>query len=107
MPTMDATLLEHPAKNENGWNGNSDGSNDNNNSSVLSSINNNPLSKTIMLGGDFEFLRLLSLNELKARMANLDLEMEAEIEELRRRYAAKRQPILDTMDQKKKRQQNF
>ncbi|XP_046913608.2 LOW QUALITY PROTEIN: serine/threonine-protein kinase 3 [Dermatophagoides farinae] len=105
MPTMDDTLLEHPAKN--GWNGNSDESNNSNNSSVLSSINNNPLSKTILLGGDFEFLRLLSLDELKARMANLDLEMEAEIEELRRRYAAKRQPILDTMDQKKKRQQNF
>lgn len=40
-------------------------------------------------------------------MASLDSEMEREIEELRRRYQAKRQPILDAMDAKKKRQQNF
>ena len=37
----------------------------------------------------------------------LDSEMEKEIEDLRRRYNAKRQPILDAMDQKRKRQQNF
>lgn len=67
----------------------------------------NPLSKAIMMEGDFEFLRFLNLEELLARMSNLDHEMEAEIEELRRRYAAKRQPILDAMDTKKKRQQNF
>lgn len=73
----------------------------------INNNNNNPLSKTIMLDGDFEFLRYLGLDELKSRMANLDLEMEEEIEELRRRYAAKRQPILDAMDSKKKRQQNF
>ncbi|RWR98769.1 serine/threonine-protein kinase 3-like protein [Dinothrombium tinctorium] len=66
-----------------------------------------PMSRAIMLEGDFEFLRYLSLDELKARMANLDHEMENEIEELRRRYAAKRQPILDAIDQKRKRQQNF
>jgi len=40
-------------------------------------------------------------------MANLDAEMEREIDELRRRYQTKRQPILDAMDQKRKRQQNF
>ena len=67
----------------------------------------NPMSRAIMLEGDFEFLRYLSVDELRSRMANLDIEMEAEIEELRRRYAAKRQPILDAMDNKKKRQQNF
>ena len=65
----------------------------------------NPMSRAIMLEGDFEFLRYLSVDELRNRMATLDIEMEAEIEELRRRYAAKRQPILDAMDNKKKRQQ--
>lgn len=40
-------------------------------------------------------------------MSNLDSEMEHEIDELRHRYQTKRQPILDAMDQKRKRQQNF
>ncbi|XP_053209493.1 serine/threonine-protein kinase 3-like [Panonychus citri] len=66
-----------------------------------------PMSRAIMLESDFEFLRYLSLDELRKRMANLDFEMENEIEELRRRYAAKRQPILDAIDTKRKRQQNF
>lgn len=57
--------------------------------------------------GDFEFLKFLSYDELQQRMANLDAEMEREIDELRRRYQSKRQPILDAMDQKRKRQQNF
>lgn len=57
--------------------------------------------------GDFDFLKYLSFEELSQRMSNLDSEMEREIEELRRRYQAKRQPILDAMDTKKKRQQNF
>ena len=38
-------------------------------------------------------------------MGNLDQDMEREIDDLRRRYHAKRQPILDAMDQKRKRQQ--
>lgn len=37
----------------------------------------------------------------------IDPMMEREIEELRQRYTAKRQPILDAMDAKKRRQQNF
>ena len=78
-----------------------------NQSKGSSNISNNPLLKTMILEGDFEFLRYLSLDQLKLRMANLDFEMEAEIEELRRRYSAKRQPILDAMEAKKKRQQNF
>nr|CCX34980.1 Hippo [Blattella germanica] len=57
--------------------------------------------------GDFEFLKFLSYEELQQRMANLDAEMEREIDELRRRYQTKRQPILDAMDQERKRQQNF
>merc|ERR1712013_456068 len=57
--------------------------------------------------GDFEFLKFLSYDELTGRMSGLDSEMEKEIDDLRRRYHAKRQPILDAMDQKRKRQQNF
>lgn len=41
------------------------------------------------------------------RLKALDPMMEREIEELRQRYTAKRQPILDAMDAKKRRQQNF
>ncbi len=41
-------------------------------------------------------------------MNTLDTEMEREIEELRKRYETKRQPILDAIDMKRKRQQqNF
>ncbi|XP_077286708.1 serine/threonine-protein kinase hippo [Arctopsyche grandis] len=58
-------------------------------------------------GGDFEFLKFLTYEDLQERMANLDSEMEREIDELRRRYQTKRQPILDAMDTKRKRQQNF
>lgn len=52
-------------------------------------------------------LKFLSYDELQQRMTSLDAEMEREIDELRRRYQTKRQPILDAMDQKRKRQQNF
>lgn len=65
------------------------------------------MSRNLMLDGDFEFLRNMPLDQLRGKMSNLDGEMESEIEELRRRYAAKRQPILDAIDQKRKRQQNF
>ncbi|KYN34306.1 Serine/threonine-protein kinase 3 [Trachymyrmex septentrionalis] len=56
---------------------------------------------------DFDFLKFLSYEELQQRMANLDAEMEREIDELRKRYQTKRQPILDAIDTKRKRQQNF
>ncbi|KAF6210459.1 hypothetical protein GE061_013565 [Apolygus lucorum] len=59
------------------------------------------------MDGDFEFLKYLSYEELQQRMSTLDSEMEREIDELRRLYQTKRQPILDAMDQKRKRQQNF
>ena len=52
-------------------------------------------------------LKHLSVDELTYKMSHLDHEMEMEIDDLRRRYHAKRQPIIDAMDQKKKRQQNF
>nr|XP_051699911.1 serine/threonine-protein kinase 3 isoform X2 [Oryctolagus cuniculus] len=57
--------------------------------------------------GDFDFLKNLSLEELQMRLKALDPMMEREIEELRQRYTVKRQPILDAMDAKKRRQQNF
>jgi len=56
---------------------------------------------------DFEFLRSLPCEELQSRMQSLDMEMEKEIEGIRARYQAKRQPILDAMEAKKRRQQNF
>lgn len=56
---------------------------------------------------DFEFLRALPCEELQSRMQTLDMEMEKEIEGLRSRYQTKRQPILDAMEAKKRRQQNF
>lgn len=56
---------------------------------------------------DFEILKFLSYEKLQERMAMLDSEMEKEIDELRTRYQTKLQPILDAMDSKRKRQQNF
>jgi len=52
-------------------------------------------------------LKFLSFDDLQQRMSNLDSEMEHEIDELRRRYQTKRQPILDATIKKRKRQQNF
>ena len=52
-------------------------------------------------------LKNLDFEELQMRLGALDPMMEREIEELRQRYTAKRQPILDAMDAKKRRQQNF
>lgn len=52
-------------------------------------------------------LRSLSSTDLERRLSDLDPEMEREIEELRARYQAKRQPILEAIDAKRKRQQNF
>uniref|UniRef100_A0A8C4N8K1 non-specific serine/threonine protein kinase n=1 Tax=Eptatretus burgeri TaxID=7764 RepID=A0A8C4N8K1_EPTBU len=52
-------------------------------------------------------LKSLSYDELQMRLAALDPLMEREIEELRQRYQAKRQPILDAIDTKKRRLQNF
>ncbi|ELT95488.1 hypothetical protein CAPTEDRAFT_101248 [Capitella teleta] len=52
-------------------------------------------------------LQNMSYEELQERMKQLDPEMEREIEDLHNRYQAKRQPILDAIDAKKKRMQNF
>ncbi|KAI1901696.1 hypothetical protein AGOR_G00037050 [Albula goreensis] len=61
----------------------------------------------VPLDGDFDFLKNLGFEELQMRLSALDPMMEREIEELRQRYTAKRQPILDAIDAKKRRQQNF
>ena len=57
--------------------------------------------------GNLEFVKYLSYNDLIEKMSNLDAEMEREIDDLRKRYHTKRQPILDAKDQKRKSQQNF
>lgn len=59
-----------------------------------------------------EHLRRLQVNtwsveELRRRLSSLDPQMEQEMEEIRQRYQAKRQPILDAIDAKKRRQQNI
>ncbi|KAL2080457.1 hypothetical protein ACEWY4_024250 [Coilia grayii] len=66
-----------------------------------------PESWKVPQDGDFDFLKNLDYEELQMRLSALDPMMEREIEELRQRYTAKRQPILDAMDAKKRRQQNF
>ncbi|XP_054266181.1 serine/threonine-protein kinase 3-like isoform X2 [Macrosteles quadrilineatus] len=77
------------------------------NSIMVPTQENQPKFHSAFVDGDFEFLKFLSYDELQQRMTSLDSEMEREIDELRRRYQTKRQPILDAMDQKRKRQQNF
>lgn len=56
---------------------------------------------------DFEFLKNLKLADLQAKLNSLDPEMEKEIENLRNRYHHKKQPILEAIEAKKRRQQNF
>lgn len=56
---------------------------------------------------DFDFLKNLSLTELQGRLNALDPEMEKEIDNLRNRYRLKKQPILEAIETKKRRQQNF
>ena len=52
-------------------------------------------------------LKKLSYDDLQGRLQALDPQMEQEIEELRKRYQEKRRPIIEAMDVKRKRQQNF
>lgn len=58
-----------------------------------------------MLNSDI--IKFLSFDDLQSRLANIDTEMEREIEELYRKYTSKRQPILDAIDAKRKRQQSL
>ncbi|XP_068450217.1 serine/threonine-protein kinase 4-like [Clinocottus analis] len=57
--------------------------------------------------GDLEVVSSWSVEDLRLRLASLDPQMEQEIEEIRQRYQTKRQPILDAIEAKKRRQQNF
>ncbi|KAM7421867.1 hypothetical protein PAMA_010093 [Pampus argenteus] len=56
--------------------------------------------------GDLEAVSTWSVEELQQRLASLDPLMEQEIEEIHQRYQAKRQPILDAIEAKKRRQQS-
>lgn len=47
------------------------------------------------------------MEELQLRLASLDPQMQQEIEEVRQRYQAKRKPILDAIEAKKRQQQKF
>lgn len=58
-----------------------------------------------MLNSDF--IKFLSFDDLHTRLNSIDTEMEREIEELYRKYTSKRQPILDAIDAKRKRQQSL
>ncbi|KAJ7998777.1 hypothetical protein DPEC_G00208400 [Dallia pectoralis] len=57
--------------------------------------------------GELEVIRTWSVEELRLRLASLDPQMDREIDEIHQRYQAKRQPILDAIEAKKRRQQNF
>lgn len=78
-------------------------------------IDNNPMmhqphisqKQHIDLALNSDFIKFLSFDDLQQRLNNIDVEMEREIEELNRKYTSKRQPILDAMDAKRKRQQNL
>ncbi|XP_067928118.1 serine/threonine-protein kinase 3-like [Watersipora subatra] len=59
------------------------------------------------LDGNFDSLNNLTYEELQERLKLIDPEMEREIEELNRRYEAKRTPIIQAIDAKKRRLQNF
>ncbi|KAG7278213.1 hypothetical protein CRUP_012709 [Coryphaenoides rupestris] len=50
--------------------------------------------------------RVWSVEELRSRLASLEPQMEQEIEEIRQRYQAKKQPILDAIQAKKKHPQH-
>lgn len=68
---------------------------------------NLPQKQHIDIALNSDFIKFLSFDDLQQRLNNIDVEMEREIEELNRKYTSKRQPILDAMDAKRKRQQNL
>uniref|UniRef100_A0A672ZL93 non-specific serine/threonine protein kinase n=1 Tax=Sphaeramia orbicularis TaxID=375764 RepID=A0A672ZL93_9TELE len=68
---------------------------------------NNADNRRLPAEADLEVLQTWTVEELRLRLASLDPQMEQEIEEIHQRYQAKRQPILDAIEAKKRRQQNF
>uniref|UniRef100_A0A8C5WHM9 Serine/threonine-protein kinase 4 n=1 Tax=Leptobrachium leishanense TaxID=445787 RepID=A0A8C5WHM9_9ANUR len=61
----------------------------------------------IPLNGDYSFLKEWSVTELQEKLSGLDPMMEREIEEIQQKYQSKRQPILEAIESKKRRQQHF
>ncbi|KAM4692234.1 serine/threonine-protein kinase 4 [Rhinophrynus dorsalis] len=61
----------------------------------------------IPLNGDYSFLKDWSVSDLQMKLSALDPMMEREIEEIHQRYQSKRQPILEAIESKKRRQQHF
>lgn len=61
----------------------------------------------IPLNGDYSFLKEWSVPELQEKLKSLDPMMEQEIEEIHVKYQSKRQPILEAIESKKRRQQHF
>ncbi|XP_053576064.1 serine/threonine-protein kinase 4 [Bombina bombina] len=61
----------------------------------------------IPLNGDYSFLKDWSVDDIQMKLNALDPMMEQEIEEIHQRYQAKRQPILEAIESKKRRQQSF
>ncbi|XP_068120673.1 serine/threonine-protein kinase 4-like [Hyperolius riggenbachi] len=61
----------------------------------------------IPLNGDYSFLKGWSAVELQKRLNELDPMMNKEIDDIHQKYQAKRQPILEAIESKKRRQQNF
>uniref|UniRef100_A0A8C6SFW7 SARAH domain-containing protein n=1 Tax=Neogobius melanostomus TaxID=47308 RepID=A0A8C6SFW7_9GOBI len=68
---------------------------------------NNADHRKLPADGHLEVLQTWTVEELRLRLASLDPQMEQEIEEIHQRYQTKRQPILDAIEAKKRRQQNF
>ncbi|KAG8446834.1 hypothetical protein GDO86_014334 [Hymenochirus boettgeri] len=66
-----------------------------------------PTQWTIPLSGDYGFLKEWSVSELQLKLNSLDPMMEHEIEEIHQKYQSKRQPILEAIESKKRRQQNI
>ncbi|XP_006639736.1 serine/threonine-protein kinase 4 [Lepisosteus oculatus] len=64
-------------------------------------------SRKLPAEGDLEVMKNWSVEELQSRLTSLEPQMEQEIEEIRQRYQTKRQPILDAIEAKKRRQKNF
>ena len=52
-------------------------------------------------------LKFLSYEELEQRLTSLDKEMDKEFEETKKRYKAKRKPIIDAIEVKNKKIQSF
>lgn len=75
-----------------------------NNHAESPNVANNADNRKFPAEADIEVMRSWSVEELRRRLASLDPQMEQEIEEIRQRYQAKRQPILDAIEAKKRRQ---